>query len=314
MKYGMINSNLKGQSNPIMQLNQALEDSSKMAHAYLFQGPPGLGKNALAFEFAHALLGSDMNHNPDLMILEKQGSTIRIAEIRNLQEWLTYKPYRAERRVAVIPEAHLMSNEAANAFLKTLEEPAGPTVLIMTADKETLPATVVSRCRVIRFMPLSWEEVAEILVEHGIDKDRAKTLAVISEGSPGRALALAEIDLEGLLQKTAGLLKDLLKGDAFTGFEMAEALDKDPARREAVLAILDIYCRDALFYANGFNAGVLLLSEDLAAELAGTGTGSLREVMRLVAGARQNLNGNANPLLTMVNMFLKIGEVAKEVV
>lgn len=310
----MIESSLKGQTKPILQLNQALASDGRIAHAYLFQGPSGLGKRGLALDFARTLLGSDMSNHPDLMILEKQGSTIRIAEIRGLQEWLTYKPYRAERRVAVIPEAHLMSNEAANAFLKTLEEPAGQTVLILTSDKETLPATVVSRCRVIRFMPLPWEEIAEILAEHGIDSDKARVLSIISEGSPGRALAMSQLDTDTLLNKTVRMLDDLLQGYAFTAYETAEALEKDQPQRDAVLAVLDVFCRDALLTVNGYNNGVLLLPDDLAEKMNGLGTNRIREIMRLAAEARQNLIENANPLLTMASLFLKIGEVAKEVV
>ena len=167
----------RGQERALKLLHQILE-KDEIAHAYLFLGPAGVGKSEAALAFARALLETEKNRHPDLLILEAEGNTVRIGEIRRLKEWLTLKPYLAKRRVALLLEAHLMSIEAANALLKVLEEPAGEVVLILTADAETLPLTVVSRCQVVKFQPLPENEVEEILLRHGVERETALLLSL----------------------------------------------------------------------------------------------------------------------------------------
>ena len=253
----------RGQERAQKLINQILE-KDEIAHAYLFLGPAGVGKSEMALAFARALLGIKKNHHPDLLVLEGQGNTVRIAEIRRLKEWLTFKPYLAQRRVALLLEAHLMSTEAANALLKVLEEPAGEVVLILTSDAETLPLTVVSRCQVVKFQPLPENEVEEILLRHGMERETALLLSRLSNGSPGRAINMAGVDLEAVIEMAATFWEGISRGDAMVIYETAENLEKDAEQREAFLAILEVYLRDKLLYVKGMIEQMQLLPRELA--------------------------------------------------
>ncbi|MGE5404729.1 MAG: ATP-binding protein [Candidatus Saccharibacteria bacterium] len=295
-------------------LNKTLEDGGNPAHAYLFVGPGGLGKTQVAAAFARALLGSTAANHPDMLVLEKQLATIRIAEIRRLHEWLAYKPYAAQYRVVVVPEAHLMNDFAANALLKTLEEPPEHAVIVLVADQDTLPATVVSRCQVIRFSPLAISDVAAMLKQKGIAPAAADMLAVISEGCPGRALAMAETDTQQVCSKVVQVVDRLVKGDLLPAYETAESMEKDRAKQEAFLAVLEVYLRDALFNNRGLSVGFLPAHAMPLEVLEGVAESRLKYMIAQVSDTRKSLGSNANALLLHVSMFHKMAQAMKEVV
>lgn len=301
----------KGQQRALNQINQVLE-KGEVAHAYLFLGPGGVGKARTGMAFAQSLLGIEKDSHPDLLILERQGATIRIAEVRRLKEWLTYKPYMAKRRVVVIPEAHLMSTEAANALLKVLEEPAGEVVLILTADMETLPPTVVSRCQVVRFQALPVMEVEEILLQQGVEPGKAAQLSLLSEGSPGRALTMAGVDLSAVIDWGCRFLQDLIRGDLLAVYEMAESLEKEGGQREVFLTVLEVFIHDALLYVKGLTNQMLLLPIELAEQIASVGVRGLAQILRSIGKTRRALSRNASPLLVQVQLYLEIADALKE--
>ncbi|NLB19116.1 MAG: hypothetical protein GX825_10430, partial [Syntrophomonadaceae bacterium] len=257
---------------------------------------------------------SERKEHPDLLILTQQNNTIRIAEVRRLIEWLTYKPYMAKRKVAVIPNAHYMSTEAANALLKVLEEPAPDVVLLLTADLETLPATVISRCQVIRFRALMPNELEEILLERGgIEPDLSHNIAELSS-SPQQALDMAEIDFAGVQQMADKLLRKLAEGDRLEAYELAERLEKDDIQRDALLLVLEVFIRDALFFVKGLADQMILMPVDLAKKMAPVGVDGLASHIRLIGKTRRDLARNGNSVLNQVNLYLKIADSLKEVV
>lgn len=303
----------KGQERALKAINQAIL-RNEIAHAYLFIGPKGTGKVSTALRWASLLLESERKEHPDLLVLTQQNDTIRIAEVRRLIEWLTYKPYMAKRKVAVIPNAHYLSTEAANALLKVLEEPAPDVVLLLTADLETLPATVISRCQVIRFRALMPNELEEILLERGgIEPDLSHNIAELSN-SPQQALAMAEIDFVGVQQMAENLLRKLAEGDRLEAYELAERLEKDDIQRDALLLVLEVFIRDALFFVKGLTDQMILLPVDLAKKMAPVGVDGLASHIRLIGKTRRNLARNGNSVLNQVNLYLKIADSLKEVV
>jgi len=153
-------------------LKQSVE-LNKLSHAYLFCGEERLGKKRIALEFVKLINGENFGlGHPDLILIEPERGEIKIAQIRELIQKLSLKPYSALFKVALIDQAHLMTKDGQNSFLKTLEEPKGRTLLILiTEAPERLLPTIPSRCEIIKFSPVKEVEIKSYLRENLSDKD-----------------------------------------------------------------------------------------------------------------------------------------------
>ena len=178
-------------------LRAALDDG--LAHAYLFHGPPGVGKRDLATAFAAELLGDgrrvERGSHPDLYVLEPLGDQIRIDAIRELRHDLHLRPFEADRRVYLIFGAHSMNEEAADALLKDLEEPPAYAVIVLVADElGSLPETIRSRCQPVPFRRLSERTVREAIVAQSpeLPADEATAIARVAAGRLDRAALLLD--------------------------------------------------------------------------------------------------------------------------
>ena len=159
------------------------------AHAYLFHGPPGVGKRRAALSFAGELIGDsgrvERRAHPDLYVLEPLGDQIRIDAVRDLRHDLHMRPFEAERRVYLIFGAHSLNDEAADALLKDLEEPPPYAVIVLVADDlGPLPETIRSRCQLVPFRRLSEKTVREEVAARapGLSDDEQKALARVAGG------------------------------------------------------------------------------------------------------------------------------------
>ena len=201
-----------GHSKPIEFLKRAIHQD-KVSHSYLFLGNEGIGKKWVALQFAKAincLEGEiekgdacdrclsckkiDHHLHPDVLIIEPEGQTLKVDQVRQMQRDLAYRPYEGHRRVCVLTAADRMAPNMSNTLLKTLEEPPLHTVIILLANnpKMVLP-TILSRCQPIRFHPLPIPLVSNWLMERGgFNEKEAHLLASLSEGSPGKALEIRE--------------------------------------------------------------------------------------------------------------------------
>jgi DNA polymerase-3 subunit delta' len=195
----------------------------RLAHAYLFTGPPGVGKRLFATELAKALLCEnrpgprleacdrcpacaqvEAGTHPDLFSVAQPEDSlvVPIEAMRELGRNLALKPARGRGKVAIVDDADNLNdpatgNAAANCFLKTLEEPPPGSVLLLIGTNPDLQLpTIVSRCQLIRFAPLPQPVVAELLRAQGMDDPAVvERLARLSGGSLGQALALADPSL-----------------------------------------------------------------------------------------------------------------------
>jgi DNA polymerase III subunit delta' len=235
-------------------------------HAYLFAGSPGLGRRTLALRFAQALncptpLAAGipcggcrdcrqiaaMQH-ADLTVVQAEGGTLKVDQIREACRTLTFKPYQAKYRVTLFLRFQEANDNAANALLKTLEEAPSYAVLILTADNpEQLLPTIVSRCEVLRLRPLKIEEVMKELESRAIESGRAKLIAHISGGRFGYAQRLIEDDaLLGWREERLNDLQTLISASRVEKFAYAEKLARDKeSMRQAVLIWLS-YWRDVM--------------------------------------------------------------------
>ena len=197
------------------------------AHAYLFHGPPGVGKWHAALAFAGELLGdpgrASRRTHPDLYAVEPLGDQIRIDEIRSLRRDLHLRPFEAARRVYVIRSAHRLNAEAADALLKDLEEPPSYAVIVLVADElGPLPETIRSRCQPIPFRRLSERAVRAAIDERapGLPTEQATALARVAGGRLDRVGRLLD---ETGAERRSVLLATARSVYADEAFEPAEA-------------------------------------------------------------------------------------------
>jgi DNA polymerase III delta' subunit len=198
-------ASLIGHEDVLVFLESELPNPS---HAYLFVGPTGTGKATVAREFARLLLCPEhgehdeacsscrrirTGNHPDLVLVEPEGRTSLGAETaRWVVGQAVLTPVESDRRLFLIEEAGLMTDQAANALLKTLEEPSGAVVFLLVAEsEEDFPPTVASRCRIVRVGRVPEDDLTAALIDRGIEEEKARVLALVSGGRPGLALQLA---------------------------------------------------------------------------------------------------------------------------
>lgn len=257
-----------------VRLLQSHVAQGRLRHAYLFTGPPGIGRRTLALRLAQAInclqppapgipclacsacLQIGRLQHPDLTIVEaeKVGGTLKVDQVRELQRGLSLAPYTAAYRVALLlrfEEAHV---SAANALLKTLEEPPPKVIILVVASSpEVLLPTIVSRCEILRLRPLPIDTVAAGLQERwSLAPDQADLLAHISGGRPGYAIQLHQ-NQEQVLQRQVWLDEhmQLLNANRVGRFEYAENLAKDKENLRDGLQFWIGLWRDVLIRAAG---------------------------------------------------------------
>lgn len=169
------------------------------AHAYLFHGPPGVGKRAASLAFAAALIGDagrvERRAHPDLYVVEPVGDQIRIDDVRALRRDLHMRPFEAERRVYLLFAAETMNEDAADALLKDLEEPPPYAVIVLVADDlGPLPETIRSRCQLVPFRRLSERAIRDEVAARapGLSADEATALARVAAGRLDRVERLLD--------------------------------------------------------------------------------------------------------------------------
>ena len=200
-------SDIIGQEMAVSLLTRALEQGP--SHAYLFSGPPGVGKTEAAVAFAAGLACPDggcgscatcrrvqEGLHPDIEIVAPEGNFIRKDEITDINLHAAYRPYEAKAKVYIFLEADSFNTEAANAFLKTLEEPPGHVHFILVTDRpERLLPTIASRCQMVSFSSVASPAIAEDLSGRlGLRRPEAELLARVAGGNLGYARELATSD------------------------------------------------------------------------------------------------------------------------
>jgi DNA polymerase III subunit delta' len=230
------------------------------AHAYLFNGPAGVGKRAAALAFASELLGGDprveRRTHPDLYVLEPLGDQIRIDAIREMRRDLHMRPFEADRRIYLLFGAHLLNDEAADALLKDLEEPPAYAVIVLVADEVgSLAETIRSRCQAIPFRRLSERAVREEVHARApqLSADEATSIARVAGGRLDRAERLldpaAARRREELLETARSVYDDPDFDPGAAAEKLLEAARARAAeakeREEAALEELDLTAREA---------------------------------------------------------------------
>jgi len=302
-------------------------------HAYLFAGPPGLGRRTLALRFAQALncetpleagipCGEcrgckqiEAMQHADLTVIqaESEGGILKVDQIREARRTLTFKPYQSKYRVAIFLRFQEANDNAANALLKTLEEAPSYAVLILTADNpEQLLPTIVSRCEVLRLRALRIEEVKQDLENRGMERDQAHLIAHISGGRPGFARQLIQSD--ALLEKREERLNDLqslIAASRVEKFAYADKLARDKESMRQAISIWLSYWRDVMLRTAQARTPLVNVDrnveiEDLAGRLD---LFAARSVVSGLENALEKMDGNVNSRLLAEVLLLDLPKV-----
>jgi DNA polymerase-3 subunit delta' len=281
----------------------------RLPPALLFSGPSGVGKKTLALAVGCALLcdrddgdACDVcagcrravrGLHPDVILVAPDGASIKIEQVRDAVREIAGRPFEGRARAFIFDEAHLVTEQAQNALLKSLEEPpASSHVFLVTASPQALLPTIRSRCQTLRFSPLPQSLLEAHLRESaGLSPDEARLRAALSGGSLGVALAFESDAWRPLREDLMGMLEKLGRTGALGRMEEAERLaDRD----DPVLALTAL--RSLLRDVAALRAGsATLLNADVAGRLealARSPLGQRAGAMALAAGkTRDALEG-----------------------
>ncbi|MEW6172932.1 MAG: DNA polymerase III subunit delta' [Bacillota bacterium] len=320
---------VRGQDAAIIRLKTAAR-LGKVAHAYLFTGPPGVGKGTTAKAFAAALFCDEeagtgeacgrcpqcrmVNGagHPDLHEVNPDGASIGIDQIRAAVFAVGRKPYR-RRHVVIIDQAELCTAEAQNAFLKTLEEPPGETVFILvSARPEALLPTVVSRCCEVRFHRLKPEIIAgELVQRHGAPEKEARVLAVLAGGSMSRAIELMDPKVAALKEKA---LEMAMKPALAKVQEIVKNNKVEKTVAVKGLEFFSLWYRDLLLYRFTKDPGLVINADHLAeVEKAGLPLKNLLAAAEAVEDGKKMLRANVNPRLVLEGLVVRLSSVLNRI-
>ncbi len=317
-------------------------DSGRLAHAYLFVGPEGVGKKKTALELANWCLGrvrdsslslrmtgdepaDDLSHDWQIKFVErvyddktgKLRKDISIKQIHEIRESLNHHSLVSSYKIVIIDSAERMSIGASNALLKTLEEPSPKTLIVLlTTDEKALPDTIVSRCQVVRFYQVPTKEIYNALVEKGAKRDAALEMARLAFGSPGRALdLLANQEKLKFFKKERErfwtLLKDGLAERLSHLANLFSSKDDHMEARDKLIEILQIWqtlWRDILSSKQGAGELVANISEEeeIKKQAKRYSGAQIAGVIKKIEDSAALLRQNDNPKLIIENLILSL--------
>ncbi len=300
----------------------------RVAHAYLFAGPAGVGKETTALAFARALLCAcpvdgdacgmcrecrqvEGRNHPDLYFVQPSGSSIKIDQIRGVLRVAPYRPYQGGRKIFIVRQSDLMTRDAANCLLKTLEEPPASTVFILLSGRpQNLLSTILSRCQQVFFKSLPVSDLIQGLIDwHGLGEEDARHAAVLSGGSMGRALVCASGSQQEERREAHNLAGQLKECGPCEALEMAGKTSGNKVKALSVLDMLTCWYRDLLVYRETGEAELLFNLDcvDIVGREAGCyDTARLVEIIKEIGATKHKLEANANTRLAFEALFLHL--------
>ncbi|MCX5692916.1 MAG: DNA polymerase III subunit delta' [Candidatus Omnitrophica bacterium] len=313
-----------GQDRAVRLLHELISEDHA-GGSYLFIGPRGVGKRTVSIEAAKAIncekKGLDAceecvscgkinsSNHPDVFIIQKEigSSFIKIDKIRNIIYQAGMKPYEAGKKIFIITNAEDMNEESQNALLKILEEPRENQIFILTSSRISgILATVVSRCKTVKFNLLSQVQIQRFLVERrGFEESKAILFSHMALGSLGRAIAFKENDE---IRERDKMLNDFFfKKRAIFREEVCD--EKKYADLEESLGMLLSWYRDLLVSKFTEDKNIFLnvdRMEEIFSYSAGFSADKLEKDISSVMDTINHVRRNVNPKMALFNMALEL--------
>jgi DNA polymerase-3 subunit delta' len=310
--------------------------AERVAHAYLFHGEAHIGKFLTAMAFAkmglcpHPKIGRasgrptlascgqcpsclavDSGSHPDLQAVRPDGVQIKIGQIRDLQNSIVFKPMTGTRKWFLMDEADAMNPEAANCFLKTLEEPPDHSVLILiSARPQALLPTILSRCQAVRFSPPPLEALSPWLQkQRGMSPEEARLLATLSMGKIGIAAESDPSTLKNERDRILGALSKECLEDPGALFNQSEELAATAEQLDRSLDMVEVWLRDVLIARHDPDISLLVyqdIPEQISAWSRAVSTDAALETLTLIHLLKRAASRNLNRALVLETVLLKI--------
>ncbi|MBH0331610.1 DNA polymerase III subunit delta' [Brevibacillus brevis] len=304
--------------------------NERLAHAYLLAGPKGSGKKQMALHLAKSLFCSEREadacgacvtcrrieggNHPDVLFITPDGASIKIDQIRSLQKEMAMRAVESSRKVYIIEHVDKMTTQAANSLLKFLEEPpAGVLALLLTEHSHAILPTILSRCQIVQFSPLSAESIAEKLRAEGVLAGMAQVSSHITTNVE-EAMTLSQSEsfaqLRNLVIQLVQECKQRNSSALLTIHDMLQKSDKSKEELPLFLDLLILWLRDILYLQVGRHAH--LINSDQQDVLQGQAlVWTKAELLRgidLVMETKNRIERNANAQLALERLVLQFQE------
>jgi DNA polymerase III subunit delta' len=323
---------LEGLQPVVLKMFKNSLQKNRVAHAYLFEGSRGTGKRESAYLLTKALLChqpidgyvpcetcnncrriNNGNH-PDVHVIEPDGLSIKKSQIKALQEEFSKAGVESKKKFYLVNHADRMTTNAANSLLKFLEEPHSQTVaILMTEQLQQILPTIISRCQIISFHPLSPQQMLEGLVEMGVKRDQAPLLAALTNDID-EAFALNGDDWFAQAQKIVVKLYEVLRRNSLEALVMLQqewfGHFKEKEQIDRGLDLLLLIFKDILYIQIGKIDQVVFVNERQRLEQFALhcSPNSLSEQLTAILEAKRKLQANMNPQLLMEQLVLNLQE------
>ncbi|WP_342453817.1 DNA polymerase III subunit delta' [Ammoniphilus resinae] len=311
-------------------LRQSIKND-RVAHAYLFAGGRGVGKRRVAMQLGKSLLclrqdgdSCDQCHHclrinsgnhPDFHLVEPDGASIKIDQIRGLQKEFSLRAVESKRKVYILDHADKMTVQAANSLLKFLEEPGSEvTAILLTENPHQMLPTILSRCQVMHFAELPFEKRVGLLKSEGLYEPLVRNACQIT-ADLGQARELCQAEwFAQFRNQVLQLNEDVLEKGSHALVGLQEKIVKNDQGTQGISNLLDLYIywlRDILFFHMDRKQDILNLDQ-----LEAMGRQALRcsktwllRAIQIVMGTKDRLARHANPQLTLERMIIELQEV-----
>ena len=257
--------------------------SKKIPHAFIFEGEKGCGKMLTAKSFAKMLQCSEDEYGvcgrcksciqmengnqPDVIVVNKSKNIMTIKDIRDgLVNDIQVKPHAGPYKIYIIPEVHLLREDAQNAILKTIEEPPEYAIIILlTENAETLLATIRSRCVTLKFNMVDTIKIKKFLMDkYDIPEYQARTSAIFADGNIGKAIRYAENeDFMEIKTQVVSLFKSIKDISEFELMKDAKKIAENKDNINEYFDLIQLWFRDILIYKSALDEDMILFREDM---------------------------------------------------
>ena len=316
----------------IIQYIQNAVTEDKVSHAYILNGEKGSGKKMLAGLFAqtlqcekggaepcyecHSCKQAVSGNHPDIIwVTHEKPNSISVDDIRvQINGDIQVKPYNGKYKIYIVPDADMMTVQAQNALLKTIEEPpAYAVILLLTTNQDAFLPTILSRCVQLKLKPLRDSVVKEYLIQSlKVEEAQAEIYAAFARGNLGKAIHLADSeDFKIMYEEILHLLKHLKDMDISELLNYIRKLKDDNLDLHDCLDFMQMWYRDILMYKTTKDINLLIFKDEFSTVkqvAALSGYEGLERILAAIDKARVRLDANVNMELVMELMLLTMKE------